>query len=263
MGTFSMPQENQTLFLRFLKTALNGDPDMNKGLGLLNLLFLILLLALMAVALWPTCWFLFTFSTMATAHYHWVLLILGAVLIFNFTYIVALLILRLFIPKLKEGFYRSKDGRLPRQGFIFMLNAFLTAARYRIPWAFITSALTNIFPVHPVYRRLFGPNTPTILLWDLCNILDPSLVEAGKNVVFGIGSTIACHVYDHRGLLVRKVKIGDHAVIGAYADIVLSDVGHHAIIAARSVLTPNTVIGPYELWAGNPARKIRDLRKRE
>jgi len=258
-----MPQENQPHFLRFLKTALKGNRDLDKGLGLLNLLFLILLLALMTGALWPTCWFLMTFAPRATASYHWVVLILGAVLIFNLAYILALLVLRLFIPKLKEGFYRSKDGIPPLQGFVFMLNAFLTVARYRIPWAFITSTLTNSFPIHPVYRRLFGPNTPTILLWDLCNFLDPSLVEAGKDVVFGVGSTIACHVFDHRGLLVRKVKIGDHAVIGAYADIVLSDVGHHSIIAARSVLSPNTIIGPYELWAGNPARKIRNLRKRE
>lgn len=257
-----MPQENQTRFLQFRKFFFNGNSDLDTGLELLNILFLVLLLALIAGALWPTCWFIFSFYSKITAHYHVTLLILGAVLVFNLAYVFSLLILRLFIPKLKEGFYRSKDGRLPLQGFIFMLNAFLTVARYRVPWAIMISAISSLFPIHPVYRRLFGPNTPTIILWDLCNVLDPSLVEAGKGVVFGVGSTIACHVFDHRGLLVRKVKIGDYAVIGAYADIVLSDVGHHAIVAARSVLTPNTVIGPYELWAGNPARKIRDLRKK-
>lgn len=256
-----MAFKNHKPFSHLFNSTLKKNGGLNKGLEFLNLLFLILLLGMTATALWPACWFVSIFAPKVSAHYEWVLVIMGALLIFNFAYIFVLLLFRAVIPRLQEGFYRTKDGRLPRQGFIFMLNAFLTAARYRTPWAFITSILSNMFPIHPLYRRIFGPDTPTILLWDLCNFLDPSMVKAGKNVVFGVGSTIACHVFDHRGLLIRKVKIGDHAVIGAYADIVLSDVGHHSVVAARSVLTPNTVVGPYELWAGNPARKIRDLKK--
>jgi acetyltransferase-like isoleucine patch superfamily enzyme len=90
--------------------------------------------------------------------------------------------------------------------------------------------------------------------------LDPYLIEAGKNVQFGFGCLIAAHLFDRRGLLVRKVKISDHVVIGVQSVILPGvEIGHHSIIAIHSVLFPGTVVGPYEYWAGNPAKKIKNL----
>ncbi len=54
-----------------------------------------------------------------------------------------------------------------------------------------------------------------------------------------------------------KTTIGADVWIGANA-IILSGVsiGNGAVIGAGSVVTKN--VGDYEIWAGNPARKIRD-----
>ena len=87
--------------------------------------------------------------------------------------------------------------------------------------------------------------------------MDPYLIEAGKNVQFGGFCTIAAHWFDHKGMTIRKTKIGDHAVIGATAFIGGGvEIGHHAVVAPGAVVLPGTVIGPYEFWAGNPARNF-------
>lgn len=230
--------------------------------NLLAGLFLLLQGALLGIALWPACWLVLTWGPTTTGALHWALLLLGAFLLFNYAYILALLLLRLVIPRMKEGFYpRQKNGAPPREGLLFMLNAFLTSARYLTPWAaMVTSVLVNVFPLHFFYRRLFGPDTPTRMLWDVCYFLDPSLVRGGKNIQVGFRSVVICHIYDQRGLLIKGVRIGDFAVVGGESTLMPGvEVGHHALVGSRSLVLTGTVIKPYELWAGTPARKIRDI----
>lgn len=57
------------------------------------------------------------------------------------------------------------------------------------------------------------------------------------------------------------IRIASGAIIGAGAKVLGSEgvlvVGKGTIIGANSVLLEST--GEFEIWAGNPARKIRDL----
>lgn len=245
--------------------GLPKTPEMDTAARILSLLYLGLQTALILAALWPTCAFILWARPIAGTPFRWALLVTGAVMVFNYAYLVALLMARLIIPKPKEGFYPcQEDGRPPPEGFLFLLNAFLVMARYRTPWAAIfSSVMVNTIPLSILYRRFFGPKTSTVLIGDLCNIMDPYLLEAGRNVMFGTQCTIGCHIFDHRGLRLRKVRIGDHAILGGFCDVMLADVGHHAIVAAHSWVLPDTVIGPYELWSGSPAKKIKDLTPKE
>lgn len=73
------------------------------------------------------------------------------------------------------------------------------------------------------------------------------------------------HRYDNQPISVKggrievtPLKIGDSVAIG-YGVLILSQVesiGSHSAIGAGSVLTKN--VGEKEIWAGNPARKIKD-----
>ena len=74
------------------------------GLGLL------LQLCLMAAALWPTAWLVMRYAPSADSPGDWVWLILGAVLVFNYVYLLALLVLRILIPRPKEGFYPASPN---------------------------------------------------------------------------------------------------------------------------------------------------------
>jgi hypothetical protein len=237
-------------------------PYMDFASKLLCCLFMLSILVLFGVAIWPTSWFLLTFSPKATTPLDWTLLILAAILVFNYAYLVAILIVRILIPKPKEGYFpRQENGRPPIEGFLLMLNFFLVMARYLTPWAALfSSVLVNLFPLHFFYRQFFGPDMPTIAAGDLYRCTDPYLLEAGKNVQFGFGCTILGHIFDNDGLLIQKVKIGDHAVVGSESLIMPGvEIGHHAVIGTRALVLVGTVIKPYELWAGTPARKIKDM----
>lgn len=237
-------------------------PDIDTGKRWLLFLFLVLELFLLGVALWPACWLILSFGPEASTPIHWTILILGSILAFNYAYLLVLLALRIVIPKPKEGFYpRRPDGRPPPGALLFMLNILLVKARYQTPWSgLISSVIANIFPLHYLFRHFFGPHTRSVTIGDTYRCFDPHMVEAGRNVQFGYGCTIIGHIFDNRGLLIRKVKIGDHVSVGGETTIMPGvQMGDHSILASRSLVPPNTVIKPYEYWAGVPARKVKDI----
>jgi hypothetical protein len=81
------------------------------GRRLILTLFFCAVLLLIGVALWPACWLLTHYAVWAITPTRWVLLILGAIVLFNFFYLVALLALRLVIPLPKEGLFTMRpDG---------------------------------------------------------------------------------------------------------------------------------------------------------
>jgi hypothetical protein len=240
--------------------SINIDPDVGKRL--LLVVGLILEVIMMAAGLWPAAWLVLRFGPSAATPGQWVLVILGAVFLFNYGYLVALLLFRILIPRPKEGHHTlSPDGGVSRPVVVFMLNVLLLKARHDPPWAaMFSSVLSRIPPLGGLFTRCFGPRTSSVTMGDAMHCFDPHYVEAGKNVEFGFGCIISPHCFDNRGMLIRKVIIGDHAVIGSQA--ILSpgvEVGHHAVVGVRSVVHTNTKIGPYEYWAGDPARKIRNL----
>ena len=65
---------------------------------------------------------------------------------------------------------------------------------------------------------------------------------------------------DNGSAVVHGATVGDGALIGMGA-IVMNGaiVGEKALIAAGSVVKENTVVEPRTLWAGVPARKVREL----
>lgn len=241
--------------------TLSIDPDTGKRI--LLVLGLLLELLMMAVGLWPAAWLVLYFAPVAHTPGQWVLIVLGAVLVFNVGYLVALLVLRRITPRPKEGHHAfTSDGRLPRVIVVFMLNVLLLKARFDPPWAaMFSSVLTRVFPLGPLFARWFGPRTTSVTMGDATFFLDPHHLEIGKNVELGFGCTIVAHHFDNRGLYIRRVTIGDRATIGGWSVIMAGvQVSHHAVVGARSVVPPDTKIGPYEYWAGAPARKIKDLR---
>ena len=240
--------------------------DMEIGKRFLLWVGLLAELVMMGVGLWPAAWLVLRFGPLATGPGHWVLIILGAVLLFNYGYLVALLVFRIALPRPKEGFYPFRlGGKPPAQVILYMLNLLLVKARYDPPWAAMFSAvLANTFPLDFFFIRLFGPRTWSLTMGDTIYLIDPHMVEIGKNVQLGFHCTIIAHFFDNRGLHIRKVRIGNRAVIGGETTIMSGvEVGHHAVVGSRSQVRPDTVIKPYEYWAGTPARKIKDLQPGE
>jgi gamma-carbonic anhydrase len=89
------------------------------------------------------------------------------------------------------------------------------------------------------------------------NIQDGTIIHVTRNVsgtYIGDGVTVG-----HMALL-HACRIEDNAFIGMGA-IVLDEavIEGGAMVAAGAVVTPRKRVPKGELWAGNPARKLRDL----
>jgi len=220
-------------------------------------------LFLVAAGLWPAIWLVQALSVFADANWKWVLLILGATLTFIYGYFLALLGVRLVTPYPIEGYFsRGAGGKPPREMIVYMVNVYLSKARYFPPWTEMFGlAIVNTFPLRQLYRHFFGPHRKGILTGGLVYIPDPYLVYAGRNVVLGGGALITCHVYDQRGLFVKRVVIEDDVTIGGFSIIGPGvKIRKGAMIGRGSFVGPNTQVGPYEYWAGDPARYIKKIK---
>lgn len=88
-------------------------------------------------------------------------------------------------------------------------------------------------------------------------------IEIGNDVLIGGGARIFDSDFHAlptaaygKQITTLPVKIDDYAFVGAHATILKGvTIGRGAVIGAASVVTRN--VPPYEVWAGNPARRIR------
>lgn len=100
-----------------------------------------------------------------------------------------------------------------------------------------------------------------------CNLrFRKGTIAIGANVLLAQSVTILAnsHQFEDRdtpildqGELVADVEVGDDVWIGVNAVIMPGiRIGNGAVVGANSVVTRN--VGPYEVWAGIPAKKIKD-----
>lgn len=80
----------------------------------------------------------------------------------------------------------------------------------------------------------------------------PADVDIGDNVTIGHGALLTSCVVGSKSL------IGQGAIVQAGAEI-----GSNCVIGAGAVVLPNTVIPNNQLWAGNPAKFIRNVTDEE
>lgn len=89
----------------------------------------------------------------------------------------------------------------------------------------------------------------------------PEDIEIGNYVHITTGCVLLSHYMDNTKSTVSwkhgKIKIEDHVFIGANTIITKPlTIGKGSVIGAGSVVTKD--IPPYQIWAGNPARYIKD-----
>ena len=95
------------------------------------------------------------------------------------------------------------------------------------------------------------------------------VIEEYAAVYHGVKITTHKHHWPTRALrkdnqTIEKINliIGRDAFIGQNAYILaIESIGEGAVIGARSVVTKN--VPPFEVWAGNPARKIGERKEEE
>lgn len=183
------------------------------------------------------------------------------IILFNLYYVAHLIVLRLLIPKPREGDYSMAPGvKLDRQLLLAAFSGMLTKARYQAPFpGFLVFHIANLPPLRWFMNRFFGPYSQSCYVLDPI-LGDPHMTEIGRNVVFGHDASVTCHTQQRDSLSIRRVVIGDDVLIGANA-LLFSGcrVGKGAVILSGAIVPPDTIIGDFEVWGGTPAKKIKDL----
>jgi len=90
-------------------------------------------------------------------------------------------------------------------------------------------------------------------------INDPYLVTIGNNSTIGSKVIITPHIAEKNEIVFSHITIGDNCLIGLGAQINPGcNIGDGAIIASRAIVPKYTNVPPGEIWAGIPAKKIKD-----
>jgi carbonic anhydrase/acetyltransferase-like protein (isoleucine patch superfamily) len=102
---------------------------------------------------------------------------------------------------------------------------------------------------------------PGIRIGENSNLQDGTVVHvasAGLMTVVGRNVTVG-----HMALL-HACEVQDGAFIGMHSTVLDGAVVEsEAMVAAGAVVTPGKIVRRGELWAGNPARKLRDLAEKD
>jgi non-ribosomal peptide synthetase-like protein len=115
----------------------------------------------------------------------------------------------------------------------------------------------RVTPLLPLYHRLMGARIGRRVQINTAVIADQNLVEIGDDSVIGGDVTLVCHSAERGHLVTAPVRIGRGVTIGLMAVIFPGCViGDGAQISAGSVLSKGTRVGPGEIWAGVPARRV-------
>jgi carbonic anhydrase/acetyltransferase-like protein (isoleucine patch superfamily) len=102
---------------------------------------------------------------------------------------------------------------------------------------------------------------PGIVVGENSNLQDGTVVHVAAR---GLRATIGRNVTVGHMALLHACEIQDESFIGMKSAILDGAVVESgAMVAAGAVVTPGKVVRRGELWAGNPAQKLRDLTEKD
>jgi carbonic anhydrase/acetyltransferase-like protein (isoleucine patch superfamily) len=102
---------------------------------------------------------------------------------------------------------------------------------------------------------------PGISIGENSNLQDGTVVHIAAR---GLRATVGRNVTVGHMALLHACEIQDDAFIGMNATVLDGAVVESgAMVAAGAVVTPGKVVRRGELWAGNPAQKMRDLTEKD
>ncbi len=233
---------------------------LSKVLWILNFILISIILAL---ALFPSILVMrWVFTIYDGLTPHWMLDILLLSFTFGLSYClfgVCLMLVSASFKRFLDIFGGVKEGEYPYYSFFAghwcLVNGVVLLNRIFISEVTRTTFLLELF------YRMMGMKIGKRAILNSTYIYDPDLVEIGDDVTIGGDAVIMAHIGEKGVLKLKRTVIGNGVDIGQSAVIMLGvRIGDHAQVGALSLVTKETVIGPYEIWGGVPARRIGSAR---
>ena len=159
---------------------------------------------------------------------------------------------------LREGTYSY--ARHSVETYVWTLQGFLCITNLSL---FYENALLPP-PLRKVFYQLLGAHMGKGIISIGGRLSDPYLIVIEEGATIGDEALLLPHAIgaDETGdiLILGKIEVKQGAIIGARTTIMPGvTIGERSMIKAMSLVTMNTQIPPNEIWAGIPARKVRDL----
>ena len=175
----------------------------------------------------------------------WVCLAAGvSYFVFGFSLMFVTALLRwVFRLDLREGEYPLAS--------LGMLRWYISNALQFIVWSVFGDFLL-MTPFAALFYRLMGAKLGLNVQINSKYCADLSLLEIGDNAVIGGHATVIAHSFEARGLILKKVRIGQNAIIGLNAIVLPGvDVGDRAVIGAGVFVPKDTKIEPGSVYLGH------------
>ena len=111
------------------------------------------------------------------------------------------------------------------------------------------------------YGCILRGDGPGIRIGENSNLQDGTVVHvAGRGLMTIVGRNVSV---GHMALL-HACEIQDDSFVGMNATVLDGAVVESgAMVAAGAVVTPRKIVRKGELWAGNPAQKLRDITEKD
>jgi acetyltransferase-like isoleucine patch superfamily enzyme len=124
-----------------------------------------------------------------------------------------------------------------------------------------TAKLLDVIFIPPIYSRylsLIGAKIGKHAFFGGRNtISDPCVTEIGAKTLIGGGATIMGHLGEEK-LIIKKVSIGNHCLVGAEALIMPGvTMKDRSVLGGKSLVTKNTVLDSHTMYGGVPAVEIK------
>ncbi len=194
---------------------------------------------------------------------HWALDIFLLCFMFALSYClfgICLMLASASFKRFLDLFGGVKEGEYPYYS-IFAGHWSLVNGVILLNRIFISEVTRTTFLLVTFYRMM-GMTVGKRAIINSTYIYDPDLVELGDNVTIGGDAVIMAHIGEKGVLKLKRTVIGNGVDIGQSAVIMQGvRIGDYAQVGALSLVTKETVIGPYEVWGGVPARKIGTSRR--
>lgn len=206
-------------------------------------------IVVLAITLWPSLYIIIQYWQNSAGTVLG-LRVLGFALTITFGYFLFGLLL-IFTSSLTQVLLclRVKEGVYPVGSFT-MIRWMMSGAITITVRAFFMDFML-LTPFSALFYRLMGAKLGTNVQINSTRVGDIPLLEIGDNSVIGGNATVICHLFEKKGLVIKKVRIGKNVIIGLNS-IVMPGVaiGDNAVVAAGAVVPKDTVIESGTVYYG-------------
>lgn len=115
-------------------------------------------------------------------------------------------------------------------------------------------------PFAALFYRLMGAKVGRNVQINSKFCADLSLLEIGDGSVIGGHASVIGHSFERTGLILKKVRIGRHAVIGLNAVLLPGvEIGDKAVVAAGAIVPKHTHVAAGAVYLGSGLREAHSL----